>query len=62
MKKILLFSLMLVLLAGCSSKKQIEQQLHRGNYDQAITNALRQLQSKKTKKRKSKFISILKDG
>ena len=53
---------MLSLLAGCSSKKQIEQQLHRGNYDQAITNALRQLQSKKTEKRKSKFISILKDG
>jgi len=62
MKKLLLFSLMLSLLAGCSSKKQIEQQLHRGNYDQAITNALRQLQSKKTEKRKSKFISILKDG
>ena len=62
MKKLLLFSLILSLLAGCSSKKQIEQQLHRGNYDQAITNALRQLQSKKTEKRKSKFISILKDG
>ncbi|MBT8395195.1 MAG: hypothetical protein HKO81_04395 [Flavobacteriaceae bacterium] len=62
MKKLLLFSLILVLLAGCSSKKQIEQQLHSGNYDQAITNALRQLQSKKTEKRKSKFISILKDG
>ncbi len=62
MKKILLFSLMLLLLAGCSSKKQIEQQLNRGNYDQAVTNALRQLQSKKTAKRKSKFISILKEG
>jgi len=62
MKKILLFSLMLALLAGCSSKKQIEQQLNTGNYDQAVTNALRQLQSKKTTKRKSKFISILKEG
>jgi len=62
MKKLLLFSLMLALLAGCSSKKQIEQQLNSGNYDQAVTNALRQLQSKKTTKRKSKFISILKDG
>ena len=62
MKKILLFSITLMLLAGCSSKKQIEQQLNRGNYDQAVTNALQQLQSKKTTKRKSKFISILKDG
>ena len=62
MKKLLLFSIMLILLAGCSSKKQIEQQLNRGNYDIAVNNALRQLQSKKTTKRKSKFISILKEG
>ena len=62
MKKILLFSIMLILIAGCSSKKQIEQHLNTGNYDQAVSNALKQLQSKKTTKRKSKFISILKDG
>ena len=62
MKKLLLFSIMLAVLAGCSTKKQIEQQLHRGNYDRAITDALRQLQSRKTENRKSKFISILKDG
>ena len=62
MNKLLLFSIMLMLLAGCSSKKQIEQQLNKGNYDKAVTNALQQLQSKKTTKRKSKFIGILKDG
>lgn len=62
MKKLLLYSIMLVVLAGCSTKKQIEQQLHRGNYDQAITDALRQLQSRKTENRKSKFIGILKDS
>jgi len=62
MKKLLLFSAMLMLLVGCSSKKQIEQQLNTGNYDQAVTDALRQLQSRKTEKRKSKFIGILKEG
>jgi len=62
MKKLLLFSAMLILFAGCSSKKQIEQELNSGNYDQAVNSALRQLQSKKTEKRKAKFIGILKDG
>ncbi len=62
MKKLLLFSAVLILLAGCSSKKQIEQELHTGNYDQAVISALRQLQSKKTAKRKSKFIGILKES
>ena len=62
MKKLLLFSFMLILLAGCSTKKQIVQQLHRGNYDQAVSSALIQLQSKKSNKRKSKFIGILKEG
>ena len=62
MKKLLLFSIMFAVLAGCSTKKQIEQQLHRGNYDRAITDALRQLQSRKTENRKSKFIGILKDS
>ncbi len=51
MKKLLLFSTMLMILAGCSSKKQIEQELNTGNYDQAVSSALRQLQSKKTEKR-----------
>ncbi|MBT8303252.1 MAG: hypothetical protein KJP09_02195 [Bacteroidia bacterium] len=51
-----------MLLAGCSSKKQIEQELRTGNYDQAVSSALRQLQSRKTEKRKSKFIGILKES
>ncbi len=62
MKRLLLFSTMLILFAGCSSKKQIEQELHSGNYDQAVNSALRQLQSRKTEKRKSKFIGMLKEG
>lgn len=62
MKRLLLLFMTLGLLAGCSTKKNIEQQLNRGQYDQALTNALRQLQSKKTDKRKSKFISLLKES
>jgi len=62
MKRLLLLFMMLGLLAGCSTKKNIEQQLNRGQYDQALNNALRQLQSKKTDKRKSKFISLLKES
>ena len=62
MKRLLLLSAMLMLLAGCSSKKQIEQELNSGNYDQAVNDALRQLQSRKSEKRKSKFIGILKEG
>lgn len=53
---------MLGVLTGCSTKKHIEQQLNRGQYDLAVNSALRQLQSKKTDKRKSKFISLLKDS
>jgi len=48
MKRLLLLSAMLMLLAGCSSKKQIEQELNSGNYDDVVNSALRQLQSKKT--------------
>ncbi len=62
MKRLLLLSAMLMLLAGCSSKKQIEQELNSGNYDQAVNEALRVLQSRKSEKRKSKFIGILKEG
>ncbi len=62
MRKLLLFSAVLILFAGCSSKKQITQQLQQGNYDLAIHNALELLQSKKTAKRKSKFVGILKQG
>ena len=62
MKRLLLFSAVLMLLTGCSSRKQVEQQLHQGNYDVAISNALNHLQSRKTEKRKSKFINLLKQG
>ncbi len=62
MKRLLLFSTVLMLLTGCSSRKQVEQQLHQGNYDVAISNALNHLQSRKTEKRKSKFINLLKQG
>lgn len=62
MKRLLLFSAALMLLTGCSSRKQIEQQLYQGNYDLAISQALNHLQSRKTTKRKTKFIGLLKQG
>lgn len=62
MKKLLLFTVILMLLASCSGRKQIEKTLHSGNYDQAIEDALRKLENNKDKDRKQDFVIMLEDA
>ena len=52
MKKLLLLTVLLSVLVSCGGRQQIEKQLHSGNYDVAITNALKKLKNNKDKKRK----------
>lgn len=62
MKTRLLVILFISVLVSCSSKKQIEKALHSGNYDQAIENALKKLESNKNKERKQDFVVMLEDA
>ncbi len=62
MKKLLLTTVLLLLLASCSGRKQIEKAISHGNYDQAISNALKKLDNNKDKKRKQDYVILLKDA
>ena len=62
MKKLLLLTVLLSVLVSCGGKKQIEKQLHSGNYDQAISNALKKLERNKDKKRKRAYVVMLEDA
>lgn len=62
MKKLLLFTTLFLILAACSSKKQLERALHSGNYDQVIQDALRKLENNKDKERKQDFVVMLEDA
>jgi len=62
MKKLILYLAVVSLLASCMGKKQIERQLHSGDYDRAISNALKKLENNKDKKRKREFIVLLENA
>ena len=62
MKRLLLFTVLLSLLVSCGGRKQIEKQLTTGNYDIAISNALKKLKNNKDKKHKQKFVVLLEDA
>ena len=62
MKRFLLFTVLVSVLVSCSAKKQIEQAISHGNYDQAISEALRKLENNKDKKRKQAYVVMLKDA
>jgi len=62
MKKSLLLTILLSVLLSCGGSKQIEKQLHSGNYDIAITNALKKLENNKDKKRKEQYVMMLEDA
>lgn len=62
MKGKLLYTAFILLLVACSSKKQIEKSLHSGNYDQAIEDALRKLETNKNKDRKQDYIILLQNA
>jgi len=56
MKTKLLLTVLLSLLISCSGRKQIEKALNTGNYDQAITDAVRKLENNKDNKRKQDYV------
>jgi hypothetical protein len=62
MKTKLLLTVLLSLLISCSGRKQIEKALHTGNYDQAISDALRKLENNKDNKRKQDYVLMLGDA
>ena len=62
MKRFLLLSVLVSVLVSCSAKKQMESAISHGNYDQAITDALRKLENNKDKKRKQDYIVMLEDA
>lgn len=62
MKRILLLTVLVSVLVSCSAKKQIETAISHGNYDHAISEALRKLENNKDKKRKQAYVAMLKDA
>ena len=62
MKRFLLLSVLVLVLASCSAKKQMESAISHGNYDQAINDALRKLENNKDKKRKQDYVVMLEDA
>ncbi len=62
MKRILILSVVLSVLFSCSGRKQVEKALNTGNYDQAIYNSLKKLETNKDKKRKQDYIILLQDA
>ena len=62
MKRFLLLFVLVSVLVSCSAKKQIESAISNGNYDQAISEALRKLENNKDKKRKQDYIVMLEDA
>ncbi|GAB4158279.1 MAG: hypothetical protein Tsb0033_11210 [Winogradskyella sp.] len=62
MKRFLLFTVLVSVLVSCSAKKQIETAISHGNYDHAISEALRKLENNKDKKRKQAYVMMLKEA
>jgi hypothetical protein len=62
MKRLLLLSVLVSVLVSSSAKKQLESAISSGNYDQAISEALRKLENNKDKKRKQDYIVMLEDA
>ncbi|WGD34762.1 hypothetical protein [Olleya sp. YS] len=62
MKNFTRITVLLLVLTSCVGRKQIQKQLHSGNYDLAITNALKKLETNKDKKRKYDYALMLQDA
>lgn len=61
MKRFLLLTLALTILVSCG-KKHVEKAINTGNYDAAIQDALKKLESNKEKKRKQDYVLMLGDA
>lgn len=62
MKRFLLLSVLVSALVSCSAKKQMQSAISKGNYDQAISEALKKLENNKDKKRKQDYVVMLQDA
>ncbi|WP_159020602.1 hypothetical protein [Algibacter sp. L3A6] len=62
MKRLLLLLLSISFLISCGGRKQLEKAINTGNYNQAITEALKKLETNKDKKRKQDYIVMLRDA
>jgi len=62
MKKILLLITIAAIIIGCNTTKSIEKEVNNGNYDVAISDALRKLSNNKSKKSKQASILLLKNA
>ncbi|GAA4238809.1 hypothetical protein GCM10022291_30690 [Postechiella marina] len=62
MKKGLLLFFTFIFLFACNTRKQVEQAVNSGNYDQAISTALEKLRTNKNKKRKYDYVLMLQDA
>lgn len=62
MKKITLLLVLVTFIVSCGSKKKVERALTSGNYNKAISKAVKQLQTNKDAKRKQDYILLLKDA
>jgi hypothetical protein len=62
MKKFLLLITIATVIVACNTTKSIEKQVNNGNYDIAISDALRKLSNNKSKKNKQASILLLKNA
>jgi len=62
MKKLLLLSIFAVFILSCNTRKQVEKAVNSGNYDHAITTALKKLEINKHKKRKYDYVLMLQEA
>jgi len=62
MKRLLLLTVLLSLCFACSGRKEVEKAVNSGNYDQAITTALKKLRTNKDSKRKHDVVLMLQDA
>jgi hypothetical protein len=62
MKNFTIITVLFLALSSCVGRKQIEKQLNTGNYDQAINNALKKLETNKNAKRKQDYVLMLRDA
>lgn len=62
MKKILLFTAIIILMVSCSSVKNTQEAINNGNYDRAIAIALDNLKRNKTKKGNQPYVLMLQDA
>jgi hypothetical protein len=61
MQRLLLLTITFAFLVSCG-KKQVEKAINTGNYDAAIQDALKKLESNKDKKRKQDYVLMLGDA